>query len=318
MSDSIENKGKGAIPDFHDSRDYKYSDVAKVSTPFDWLLGFDIEAEIGKKLTVKDQDGSSSCGGQAWAYYGQVLDKDHDEKSAKFIYNHTNAPGGGSAGRTNCQFVINTGWGTEAMTTSYDNGKPAGEPFYLKKDIKSEAYGQAMQDKALSYAEVNTHDIDELAQAIRDNKGVVIGIEGENNGTWRSEFPKPPKDSKDNWRHWIFCGKAKLIDGKKHIGFINSWGNIGANGWQWIKADYLPYTFGGWTLLYNDKKLLLATLKLGSKGEQVKILQEKLGIKVDGIFGKQTEGAVKEFQKNSGLVADGIVGPKTRLVLNSL
>jgi N-acetylmuramoyl-L-alanine amidase len=37
-----------------------------------------------------------------------------------------------------------------------------------------------------------------------------------------------------------------------------------------------------------------------------------LGIKpVDGIFGKQTERAVKDFQESRGLVADGIVGAKT-------
>lgn len=52
-------------------------------------------------------------------------------------------------------------------------------------------------------------------------------------------------------------------------------------------------------------------LKKGSKGEDVKILQKALGIKVDGDFGVKTEAAVKEFQKSKGLVADGIVGNKT-------
>ena len=53
------------------------------------------------------------------------------------------------------------------------------------------------------------------------------------------------------------------------------------------------------------------TLKLGSKGEAVKTLQEFLKITVDGDFGPKTELAVKEYQKKSGLVADGVVGPKT-------
>jgi peptidoglycan hydrolase-like protein with peptidoglycan-binding domain len=34
-------------------------------------------------------------------------------------------------------------------------------------------------------------------------------------------------------------------------------------------------------------------------------------VAVDGIFGPQTEGAVKAFQQSKGLVADGIVGPLT-------
>ena len=52
-------------------------------------------------------------------------------------------------------------------------------------------------------------------------------------------------------------------------------------------------------------------LKLGSKGDNVKLLQQALNIKVDGNFGKATETAVKEFQKSRGLRSDGRVGPVT-------
>ena len=34
-------------------------------------------------------------------------------------------------------------------------------------------------------------------------------------------------------------------------------------------------------------------------------------VAVDGIFGPNTEGAVKAFQQSNGLAADGIVGPQT-------
>lgn len=52
-------------------------------------------------------------------------------------------------------------------------------------------------------------------------------------------------------------------------------------------------------------------LRLGSKGEDVKTLQRLLKIDVDGIFGPQTEKAVKDFQWGHGLEMDGIVGEKT-------
>lgn len=52
-------------------------------------------------------------------------------------------------------------------------------------------------------------------------------------------------------------------------------------------------------------------LKLGSKGNEVKVLQEKLNLKVDGIFGPLTEEAVKDFQRSNGLEVDGIVGAST-------
>lgn len=49
----------------------------------------------------------------------------------------------------------------------------------------------------------------------------------------------------------------------------------------------------------------MEVLKLGSKGENVKILQDYLDIKVDGEFGPNTERAVKEFQRKKALVVDG-------------
>ena len=50
-------------------------------------------------------------------------------------------------------------------------------------------------------------------------------------------------------------------------------------------------------------------LKNGSKGEEVKALQAKLGLVADGNFGPGTEKAIKEWQTKNGLVADGIIGP---------
>ena len=55
----------------------------------------------------------------------------------------------------------------------------------------------------------------------------------------------------------------------------------------------------------------MQTLKKGSKGEDVKKLQQLLKITVDGDFGPKTEEAVKKFQKEHKLTSDGIVGPKT-------
>lgn len=52
-------------------------------------------------------------------------------------------------------------------------------------------------------------------------------------------------------------------------------------------------------------------IKKGSKGNEVKLIQEFLGIEDDGIFGKGTENAVKRWQKENGLVDDGVVGPAT-------
>lgn len=52
-------------------------------------------------------------------------------------------------------------------------------------------------------------------------------------------------------------------------------------------------------------------LKVGSRGAEVKQLQEKLGLSADGVFGVGTQSAIKKWQARNGLVADGIVGQNT-------
>lgn len=67
--------------------------------------------------------------------------------------------------------------------------------------------------------------------------------------------------------------------------------------------------------------ITMNTLRNGSKGKQVKLLQFLLNEighdagKTDGIFGSNTLAAVKAFQKASGLAVDGIAGKNT---LNAL
>ena len=68
-------------------------------------------------------------------------------------------------------------------------------------------------------------------------------------------------------------------------------------------------------------------LRRGAKGSGVAQLQDllvDLGVALprsvtkkgaDGIFGPETEGAVKEFQRRNGLKADGIVGKLTLAAL---
>lgn len=60
-----------------------------------------------------------------------------------------------------------------------------------------------------------------------------------------------------------------------------------------------------------------AVSKNGSRGEEVRKIQTKLknwgyyNGAVDGVYGWQTENAVKSFQKKNGLTVDGVAGEKT-------
>jgi len=56
-------------------------------------------------------------------------------------------------------------------------------------------------------------------------------------------------------------------------------------------------------------------LKKGARGTAVVILQRRLGLYADGVFGRRTKRAVVRFQRRHGLLADGEVGPATAAAL---
>ncbi len=58
-------------------------------------------------------------------------------------------------------------------------------------------------------------------------------------------------------------------------------------------------------------QLLQGPLLIGCRGPAVRLIQERLGIEADGVFGIFTAAAVQGFQTAKHLNADGIVGQKT-------
>lgn len=71
----------------------------------------------------------------------------------------------------------------------------------------------------------------------------------------------------------------------------------------------------------NEKETINSTLKKGSKGEQVKQLQQKLqklgyyNAEIDGEYGTKTVNAVKTYQTYYNLISDGVCGPLTNKAL---
>jgi len=61
--------------------------------------------------------------------------------------------------------------------------------------------------------------------------------------------------------------------------------------------------------------IFTSTLRLGSVGDEVACLQVRLGLSVDGKFGRQTKATVLAWQKKSNLSVDGIFGRKSRIFL---
>jgi murein DD-endopeptidase MepM/ murein hydrolase activator NlpD len=91
------------------------------------------------------------------------------------------------------------------------------------------------------------------------------------------------------------------------------WENVRQNNGYKGAIDPMPY-FN----ISTPKHTFTQTLRKGSRGEEVKQLQQILNVYADGIFGNITKLYVMNFQREHKLKADGIVGAKTNAVLNTL
>ena len=296
----------GAVLSKWDKRNYKWSEIGHGSAPFDWSKTLKIEVE-----SLKNQQSSSSCGGQAMSYYGEVLNKVFDgkaeERSAKFIYSQTFVPGGGTAITDLTKLVTDAGWGLESLTPSYFQNNVTEEFMTRRSDISQEAFKYALKDRALAYTWVSNTNIDTIAQAIQANNGAIVGIQGANNGTWLTKFPNC--STKKEWAHWLFCVGAEKIGGKKYIIVKNSWGNIGENGYQWLSEEFFTTgkCFACVTLVYNpikppeEKHIFCIDMNYGDTNNEVKWLQDVL--KKDGVFPANvpSSGAYGDVTKNAVL-----------------
>lgn len=326
----------GALERRLDVRDYPYAvgEIAQASEPFNWAVGYDVEADIatvlktGFQLPTKNQGASGSCGGQAFAYYDQAVGAYYGtspvERSAKYPYSQVFvgdvASGGGSSDRDLANIGIHQGYATEVLTPSYPSygGAPTEQFMEQPQDITAQARLNAGTSRILSAYSFPQINIDIIAQAIGANKGCVLGIYGTNNGTWLSSEPVPPTATDKatpgaRWAHYIYFGKAFMENGVKKVWGKQSWGPSAApltNGWQ--KLDQAYFDAGGvWsaiTMLYNPAVLtppqhaFSVDLKVGTTSSDVMALQQMLAydgeltVAPTGYYGSITEQAVLKFQ----------------------
>lgn len=85
----------------------------------------------------------------------------------------------------------------------------------------------------------------------------------------------------------------------------------------WIILFFILLTSFIYVVYYTNNSDIETLSKYGSRGEEVRTIQEKLkrwgyySGSVDGIYGSQTVSAVKKFQQKNGLTVDGIAGKNT-------
>ena len=85
----------------------------------------------------------------------------------------------------------------------------------------------------------------------------------------------------------------------------------------WIILFFILLTSFIYVVYYTNNSDIETLSKYGSRGEEVRTIQTKLkrwgyySGSVDGIYGSQTVSAVKKFQQKNGLTVDGIAGKNT-------
>jgi peptidoglycan hydrolase-like protein with peptidoglycan-binding domain len=293
------------------NKDYQYKDLARGEVEVKW-----VEKDILKNYPIQNQDGSLSCVAQATAkllgIHEVVEGRDYMQLCPKFIYTRReNYPSGGM-------------WLPNALSLACKYGS-CPEPF-MPCDFKGETFmndktelagleKRALEYRAKYYFQLNIN-IDEIAQVLEQGYGVLLGFRFDYN-EW-DDVPHIDPNSKNECGHGVAAVDYMLYDGKKALLIEDSWGvKTGKGGRRIITEEFLMdkcFYAGFITSLPNFQ--FTQFLRKGSRGIEVRKLQEVLQITVDGIFGPITEKAVKVYQKSKGLVADGLVGPLTRNALN--
>jgi hypothetical protein len=152
-------------------------------------------------------------------------------------------------------------------------------------------------------------------QGITAGNTHFIGIEAENGGSDDDPWPEVQLDAyrrgvaailKHIGRGVDFCaGHKEYAPGRKDDPSFNM--DVFRAGVSAILGGSAPVP----VLIPRSDPKNRPTLRRGDSGPEVTRLQTLLHVEGPGIFGPQTEVAVRDFQRGEGLVPDGIVGPKT-------
>ena len=262
----IKTKGKGAKQEKFKLKHLfrKRLDVHLSFHPTFKAVPFDYKS-IALKFPVKDQNGSESCGGQAWSSALEVAKCIRDNEivplSAKDIYSHCFDIGGGSDEGTLLNWVESNGVDTEADVPSYVNGVPQGEQFYETITPRNEDV--ALQNIIINSFTFNGNDINSVKQAI--DTGVCVCALLGNNTCWQTQngVVEVPAVGTTSWGHWLHL--VSYNDTTKLVCAKNSWGAEAGSGGYY----YIPYSYFANNLVYGEW-----VLTLGAKDQYIGLLQQ--------------------------------------------
>lgn len=278
-----------------------------------------------KKFTPREQSSSLSCCGQSSAkgvetILGGVFSAHPPYRS------RSNYMEGGMYLQDIGQVWKNVGSTTEILDKSENQTESL-----LNRNITV-----ATPTKIGGYFFPHASSIDEIAAAVESYKHCMMIIH-----CYKSEWVAVPYISGKNpnsydFGHCVCAVDYFMYQGKKALLIEDSTGHFNSlppdkTGRRILTEDFVKARCVG--AIYftpqipNPPFKFTQTMRLNSKGEQVKKLQETLNTKFssgllplvpDGNFGQKTLQVVKLFQTSNKLIPDGVVGKNTIIALNLL
>ncbi len=344
--------GKGAIDkpeDFLQPLAYRHDEIAGAFQPAVWKEKDPTTGFV--TYPKRNQGGQSDCVCYAIAKQLAIDELSENgawrELSPRSLYPYVVVPGGGSSSIAASKLAVKQGMTLEHLLPTDGLSEADAE---VDKGYVTDAKQIALVYKPNSYIEAAA-DFETIASILQGyqmqgiKKGVTITVIGYNNGSWLSQFPKPPASASQPglWYHRVTVTDFGLVNGVKHLAIDNSWGESAGNkGQQLLSIDYQPFIYGAiYTLNQQDnwqqmgisqvempKHVWSVDLTLGATGADVTALQtalQSLGmfpissvVKPTGYYGGITRSAVIVFQQSFALTATGICDAPTRGKLNEI
>lgn len=323
----------GALPDprteAQKATDYTHEEQLGAGPGISWVAKTD-----WVKLSVRDQNGSGSCGAQAGAKAMEIYKK-VVESAVPIFRNRSNYPSTGMYMQEIGSILFHKGTTLETLCPSQlkNDAQMDSTAFTDTPDIISGYYNLPVKDKI---------DMDLIAQALEKGHAVIFGIE-----TTYLEWQGVPiaTTSPVQFSHFVCCAPPNYLlhNAEKSVVIDDSFArgtSLGNTGQRILTESFLKARCWGVLCLIpyspSTKPIHTFTLDMvyGNSGPEVKALQECLiyeGLLQTGYntayFGSLTLTAVLAFQnkyKNDILVPAGVsqatgkVGKYTRQKLNQL
>jgi len=313
------------------NRQNSFGGIERIPQPTDYDLGSLLAPTYPDTfipiypLTIEDQEQIPDCGANAGVYLKEIIHND-TRLSVEYLWDKIKqidniVPQNGTT--MDCIFKVLKSQGATTYQLLPTNSALSLTAFTDPSKITTKMDTEAQNHRISAYAFIQSPTFEQLKQAIYTSKAVVmllrVGDEWwTKNGvnTWNSSDLLPLRSTEP-----ITSGHFVVAIGydQNYIYFVNEWSSAWCGtGYGYFGLDYLPrcVEIGTAVDLTSAPYTFTQTLKIGNTGLSVKMLQIKLGITADGIFGNKTLQAVKDFQVKNGLVADGIVGALTNAKLN--